>query len=70
MPEAALEPAPRAANKQPWTGPEASPYWAHDLQLALVDLLPTALAVKIVSDMHHAIRKKGMKKEAEKAKAK
>lgn len=51
-------------------GPEASPYWAHDLQLALVDLLPTALAVKIVSDMHHAIRKKGMKKEAEKAKAK
>ena len=42
----------------------------HAFQLAVMDLLPTALGVAIVSNMHHAIRKKGMKKEAEKAKAK
>ena len=34
-----------------------------------MDLLPTALAVKIASDMHHSIRKRGMKKEAEKKKS-
>mmetsp|Transcript_17962 Transcript_17962/g.55247 ORF Transcript_17962/g.55247 Transcript_17962/m.55247 type:complete len:316 (-) Transcript_17962:46-993(-) len=50
--------------------PCASPYWMHAFQLAVMDLLPTALGVAIVSNMHHAIRKKGMKKEAEKAKAK
>ena len=50
-------------------GAESSPFWAHDLQLAVMDLLPTALAVKIASDMHHSIRKRGMKKEAEKKKS-
>lgn len=40
-----------------------SPYWTHALQLWLVDCLPESLAVAIVSNMHHAIRKKGLKKQ-------
>ena len=53
----------RAAVNAIGYGPASSPYWAHDLQLAVVDMLPTFLAVKIVSDMHHSIRKRGMKKD-------
>lgn len=45
-----------------------SPYWSHALQLWLMDSLPTGLAISIVAKMHHAIRKKGLKKEAERAK--
>lgn len=40
-----------------------SPYWAHALQLFLMDLLPSSIAIAIVSNMHHSIRKKGMKKQ-------
>eukprot|EP00633_Aureoumbra_lagunensis_P001113 CAMPEP_0197289038 /NCGR_PEP_ID=MMETSP0890-20130614/6241_1 /TAXON_ID=44058 ORGANISM="Aureoumbra lagunensis, Strain CCMP1510" /NCGR_SAMPLE_ID=MMETSP0890 /ASSEMBLY_ACC=CAM_ASM_000533 /LENGTH=265 /DNA_ID=CAMNT_0042760183 /DNA_START=121 /DNA_END=918 /DNA_ORIENTATION=+ len=46
-----------------------SPYWSHALQLWLMDALPTTLAIAIVSNMHHAIRKKGLKKEAAKGNA-
>ena len=51
-------------------GARANPYWAHDLALGATAFLPEALAVKIVADMHHAIRKRGLKKLAEKNKAK
>mmetsp|Transcript_9744 Transcript_9744/g.34266 ORF Transcript_9744/g.34266 Transcript_9744/m.34266 type:complete len:161 (-) Transcript_9744:156-638(-) len=47
--------------------PATSPYWAHALQLWLVDCLPDAVSVAIVSNMHHAIRKQGLKKEKAKA---
>lgn len=43
-----------------------SPYWSHALQLWLMDCLPSSLAVFIVARMHHTIRKKGLKKQAEK----
>ena len=46
----------------------ANPYWAHALYLSVADLLPTPVVVAAVSSMHHAIRKKGLKKEAAKAK--
>jgi hypothetical protein len=39
---------------------------SHALQLWLLDLLPARLSTTIVSSMHHAIRKAGMKKEAKK----
>ena len=43
-----------------------SPYWSHALQLWLLDVLPTPVAIAIVSSMHHGIRKAGMKKDAKK----
>ncbi|KAJ8599925.1 hypothetical protein CTAYLR_002869 [Chrysophaeum taylorii] len=43
-----------------------SPFWSHAIQLWLMDCLPTSFAVAIVANMHHAIRKKGLKKEAAK----
>lgn len=45
-----------------------SPYWAHALQLAVANLLPARLLAAAVFSMHRAIRKKGLKKEAAKAK--
>ena len=45
-----------------------SPYWAHALQLSVADLLPSFLMEAAVFSMHRAIRKKGLKKEAAKAK--
>ena len=45
-----------------------SPYWAHALQLSIADLLPSFLMEAAVFSMHRAIRKKGLKKEAAKAK--
>ena len=45
-----------------------SPYWAHALQLSVADLLPSSLLAAAVFSMHRAIRKKGLKKEAAKAK--
>ena len=57
----------RAAAAAIGHGPAANPYWAHALQLAVMDLLPTFVAVAIVSNMHHSIRKRGLKKEAKKA---
>lgn len=51
-------------------GPASCPYWAHDLALWLQSKLPTSVAAKIVYDMHIAIRKKGLRKLAEKQKAK
>ena len=45
-----------------------SPYWAHALQLSVADLLPSFLMEAAIFSMHHAIRKKGLKKEAAKAK--
>ena len=45
-----------------------SPYWAHALQLSVADLLPSFILEAAVFSMHRAIRKKGLKKEAAKAK--
>jgi len=45
-----------------------SPFWSHAFQIWLLNTLPEWLAAKITMSMHLGIRKKGMKKEAEKAK--
>lgn len=42
-----------------------SPHWTHSLQLYFLSLLPEFLALKLVGDMHHSIRKKGLQKERE-----
>lgn len=47
-----------------------SPWWAHSLQLWLLALLPEAVSVKFLDWQHQAIRKKGMKKDQEKAEEK
>eukprot|EP00435_Cladocopium_sp_Y103_P048511 s541_g14.t1 len=47
-----------------------SPWWAHSLQLWLLALLPEAVSVKFLDYQHQAIRKKGMKKDQEKAEEK
>jgi len=44
-----------------------SPFWAHALQIALINLLPESLACYIVGNMHKGLRKRGMKKLAAKA---
>lgn len=46
-----------------------SPYWSHAFQIWALSCLPEWVAARIVMNMHHGIRKAGMKKEAaEKAK--
>ncbi|MES1912047.1 MAG: hypothetical protein MHM6MM_004389 [Cercozoa sp. M6MM] len=44
-----------------------SPYWAHALQLYIMESLPSFLMNKLATGKHLAIRKKGMKKRAAKA---
>jgi 17beta-estradiol 17-dehydrogenase / very-long-chain 3-oxoacyl-CoA reductase len=44
-----------------------SPYWSHELQLWAVQALPDFIGARIVFNMHQAIRKAGMKKEAQAA---
>lgn len=43
-----------------------SPYWMHALQLWFLECIPPFIAIALVINMHLAIRKKGIKKEAEK----
>jgi len=43
---------------------QASPYWAHALQLAFVPLLPTTLVSSYLYKMHVSIRKRAEKKRA------
>lgn len=45
-----------------------SPYWSHALQIWLLCTLPEWISAAITMNIHQGIRKKGMKKEAEKAK--
>mmetsp|Transcript_68226 Transcript_68226/g.160591 ORF Transcript_68226/g.160591 Transcript_68226/m.160591 type:complete len:319 (+) Transcript_68226:29-985(+) len=44
-----------------------SPWWAHSLQLWVLSLVPEPVAVYLVNMQHQDIRKRGMKKEKEKA---
>eukprot|EP00928_Gymnodinium_smaydae_P070411 TRINITY_DN54254_c0_g1_i1.p1 TRINITY_DN54254_c0_g1~~TRINITY_DN54254_c0_g1_i1.p1 ORF type:complete len:336 (-),score=99.95 TRINITY_DN54254_c0_g1_i1:146-1096(-) len=44
-----------------------SPYWSHALQLWALRQLPEFLNISIVKKMHLDVRRRGMKKEAEKA---
>lgn len=46
-----------------------SPYWCHALILWVLALLPSVAVDKIMMGMHLGLRKRGMKKEAEKASA-
>lgn len=43
-----------------------SPYWMHALQLWVFESLPRDVGVALINNMHLAIRKKGIKKEADK----
>ena len=43
---------------------QVSPYWAHQLQLFVMSLLPGAVLDSVVMSMHQGIRKAGQKKEA------
>lgn len=45
-----------------------SPYWTHALQLWLMAVLPEDIVTRLTMNMHLDIRKKGLKKEAEKEK--
>jgi 17beta-estradiol 17-dehydrogenase / very-long-chain 3-oxoacyl-CoA reductase len=45
-----------------------SPYWSHALQIWLLTTLPESISAAITFSMHQDIRKRGMKKEAEKTK--
>jgi 17beta-estradiol 17-dehydrogenase / very-long-chain 3-oxoacyl-CoA reductase len=45
-----------------------SPYWSHALQLWLLAALPERISTAITFSIHQDIRRRGMKKEAEKAK--
>lgn len=47
-----------------------SPWWAHSLQLYLLACLPEFVSVKFLDWQHQGIRKKGMKKDKEKAEEK
>ena len=41
---------------------------AHEAQLALTEMLPSFMVDRFVMSMHHGLRKRGLKKEAEKNK--
>lgn len=45
-----------------------SPYWSHALQLWLLTALPERISTAITFSIHQDIRRRGMKKEAEKSK--
>jgi 17beta-estradiol 17-dehydrogenase / very-long-chain 3-oxoacyl-CoA reductase len=46
-----------------------SPFWSHALQIWLLVTLPEWVSAKITMGMHQDIRRRGMKKEAEKVKS-
>jgi len=43
-----------------------SPYWVHGIMGCLLDHLPTLVVSKVMMSLHSAIRKKGLKKDAQK----
>lgn len=61
-----------AAVGMKWIGQSdsvVSPFWFHSLMAYVMSLLPDSFVTSQTMSMHLAIRKRGMKKEAEKAKA-
>ena len=48
------------------TATTGSPYYVHQFIIFVMEQLPTWVAAKVVMDMHLGIRKKAMKKKAEK----
>ena len=43
-----------------------SPYWPHTLLGAVLDIMPESIVASIITSMHMATRKRGMKKDSAK----